>query len=38
MSQLMTGGADAYLTKPISVRSLLQAVDVAIGEAVTPAP
>jgi CheY-like chemotaxis protein len=38
MSQLMTVGADAYLTKPISVRSLLQAVDVAIGEAVTPAP
>jgi CheY-like chemotaxis protein len=38
MSQLMTVGADAYLTKPISVRGLLHAVDLAIGEAVTPAP
>jgi DNA-binding NarL/FixJ family response regulator len=29
---LLAAGADAYLTKPISVRAFLQAVDQAVGE------
>jgi signal transduction histidine kinase/ActR/RegA family two-component response regulator len=37
ISRLTAAGADAYLTKPISVRALLQAVDQALGEQPHPA-
>jgi signal transduction histidine kinase/FixJ family two-component response regulator len=33
---LLAAGADAYLTKPISVRAFLQAVDQALGERARP--
>ena len=32
ISELLAGGADAYLTKPISVRALLQTIDQTLGQ------
>jgi signal transduction histidine kinase/ActR/RegA family two-component response regulator len=38
ITQLRAAGADAYLTKPISVRGLLQAIDGVVARETHPAP
>ena len=37
-SQLLTAGADAYLTKPLNVRNFLHTIDQALSQASPPAP